>query len=1276
MAASPSLNHMAIPHATKFITWNVKGLNNFAKRKRVFNHLSTFKPDIVFLQETHLRSSQSSRLSQSWLPHVYHSGFNSKSRGVAILIRKNFPFILTDVQSDINGRFVMVTGKLHNTPVILLNVYAPNWDNPQFFTRLISMLPDLNTHYLIMGGDMNLIFNPILDRSIPRKSAEISKSASVLSTFLKNYSISDPLRAVEPLARYYSFFSPVHHSYSRIDYFFLDNALIPKVTLCKYHAIVISDHAPVQMDILLPNTAASQRLWRFDSSLLADEDFCKFITFHIEVFLETNNTPGISKSIIWESLKAYLRGQIISFAAHKNKKRNARLRELTELIANLDSQYATNPSADLYKQKLLLQSEFNTLSIKETEKLLLRSRHQIYEHGEKAGRLLSHQLRQSISNQLISEIRLESDQVTTDPKEINSAFKQFYQDLYSSQANYSQAEIDLFLDKIQFPNITQDQQELLEGPLTTAEILQAIKSLQNGKAPGPDGFSCDFYKAFSSKLAPLLTDVFLESHTNLKLPQTLSQATISVILKKDKDAQKCASYRPISLLNVDYKILTKVLALRLEKVAPTIIHEDQTGFIANRHSYFNVRRLYNILYSDHSTDHPEIIISLDAEKAFDCVEWSYLFSVLSKFGFGSSFISWIKILYSAPQSSVRTNNLISDYFTLHRGTRQGCPLSPLLFNLAIEPLALMLRTQLMVRGITRGGVTHKVSLYADDLLLYLSEPENSIPAVLDILGLFGRFSGYKLNLGKSILFPLNQLARVVDYSQFLFKVEHSSFSYLGIQISATFKDLFKKNFTPLLEKIKSDLSRWSLLPISLAGRVNTIKMVVLPKFMYLFQMVPLFLPKIFFNKIDEVVSSFIWDKKAPRIRKSLLQCSKSEGGLALPNFLYYYWSANIVKLSTWVRANREGRGPLWTTLELNSDSTASPIAIMCSALPIGRNVKFKNPVVQNTLNIWFQCRRHFDFKQLLICSPIISNPLFQPALNDSGFKLWFNKGIVQISDLFVEGSFLSFERLTKDFDIPKTHFFRYLQIRSFVAKHFITYPGLPPACPLEDCLRSGTIVRGQISRTYALLHHIKPESLSNLKKSWESDLNLQISEDLWDLSISRIHSTSICIRHCLIQLKVFHRSYLTKAKLAKIYNTSDDGCPRCGQSPATMNHMFWSCNDLSRFWVAIFKVFSHICNRIIDHNPITAIFGVIPNQYGLNSYQSNAVAFLSLLARRLILQKWKDARPPSFIQWVKEVMMCLQLEKLRYCLRGAQNKYYKTWTPFIEYVEKLPFVDT
>lgn len=242
-------------------------------------------------------------------------------------------------------------------------------------------------------------------------------------------------------------------------------------------------------------------------------------------------------------------------------------------------------------------------------------------------------------------------------------------------------------------------------------------------------------------------------------------------------------------------------------------------------------------------------------------------------------------------------------------------------------------------------------------------------------------------------------------------------------------------------------------------------------------------------------------------------------------------------------------------------------------------------------------------------------------------------------------------------------------------KHFTSYPSLPTDCPLEDCLQFRSIARGHISQIYSTLQHIKADSVSKARNAWELDLNLQIPDDLRDLSVSKIHESSICIRHCIIRFKILHRAYLTKAKLAKIYNTSDDRCLRCKQSPADISHMFWTCSDLNRFWELVFKALSYMFGKTIDPNPMTAVFGVLPNHHGITSYQMNAVAFSSLLARWLILLKWKDSGPPVFIQWVREVMRCLQIEHLRYSLRGSQSKYYKTWSSFVEYVEKLSFTE-
>uniref|UniRef100_A0A3B3UGS4 Reverse transcriptase domain-containing protein n=1 Tax=Poecilia latipinna TaxID=48699 RepID=A0A3B3UGS4_9TELE len=201
---------------------------------------------------------------------------------------------------------------------------------------------------------------------------------------------------------------------------------------------------------------------------------------------------------------------------------------------------------------------------------------------------------------------------------------------------------------------------------------------------------------------------------------------------------------------------------------------------------------------------------------------------------------------------------------LHHGTQQGCPLSPLLFALAIEPLALAIRTNNSFKGITRGRVEHKLSLYTDDLLLYISAPERSIPHILALLSQFGEISGYKVNMHKSELLPMDAC---LDYitSATPFKIANHSFVYLVIII----------------------------------GRVNTIKMSVLPRFIYLFQCFPVVIPGAFFKKLDSAVSTCIWNGKKPRLKKDHLRKSKQDGGLALPNIQHYYWVSATLTGTRW-----------------------------------------------------------------------------------------------------------------------------------------------------------------------------------------------------------------------------------------------------------------------------------------------------------------------------------------------------------------------------------------
>lgn len=212
-----------------------------------------------------------------------------------------------------------------------------------------------------------------------------------------------------------------------------------------------------------------------------------------------------------------------------------------------------------------------------------------------------------------------------------------------------------FLNNLNIPKLCDDSVKKLEEPISHIEITKAISSMQSNKCPGPDGFPSEFFKKFSQSLLPLLCSVLLEFCKLGQLPQSFSEAYITLIAKKGKNPTNCASYRPISLLNTDAKILAKVLAHRLENLLPTIIYKDHTGLIKNRQFFYNIRRLFDIVYTARE-DRPECVVSIDAEKAFDRVEWPYLFAVLNKFGFGPSFISWIKLLYSHPTAMICTNS--------------------------------------------------------------------------------------------------------------------------------------------------------------------------------------------------------------------------------------------------------------------------------------------------------------------------------------------------------------------------------------------------------------------------------------------------------------------------------------------------------------------------------------------------------------------------------------------------------------------------------------------
>uniref|UniRef100_A0A3P9KND8 Reverse transcriptase domain-containing protein n=1 Tax=Oryzias latipes TaxID=8090 RepID=A0A3P9KND8_ORYLA len=817
-----------------------------------------------------------------------------------------------------------------------------------------------------------------------------------------------------------------------------------------------------------------------------------------------------------------------------------------------------------------------------------------------------------------------------------------------------------FLSGLTLPNISETQKAELNAPITKEETLLALKALQSGKAPGPDGLTCDFYKGFHHVLLEPFLAMLDHSFISGSLPQSLREADITLILKKGKNSEYCASYRPIALLNQDLKLLSKILALRLEKVLPCLIKEDQTGFIKGRSSSHNIRRLLNIINICQVQDMDSLVISLDAEKAFDRVEWPYLHHILHLFNLGETFIQWVKLLYNNPLAPVITNGCRSDSFSLHRSTRQGCPLSPALFALAIEPLAESIRQDLIIRGVSAGGTQHKISLYADDILLYVTEPPSSIPRLIEIIQHFSTFSGYKINFSKSLAMPMGRLkSRTNTLVAFPFHWSLSGFVYLGVQITPMFHQLFRANFTPLLNTIRKDLERWNPLPLSLLGRVSIIKMNVLPRLLYPLQMIPLLFSNKSLKLLNGWLSEFIWHKRKPRLKLSKLHLPISKGGLDLPNFRLYQLSSILRFVAEWVRDDPTS---VWLGLEKSQTHCSLPGLLSCKNLKSVRNLCGNNPIITNTVKAWFLARR-LEGRSFLtpILSPIQGNPEFQPGMIDAGYNIWTQKGIKNMSHLFTGNSLSSFEQLRVKYNLPNSHFFRYLQVRDFIFKKTTLTSDSTPS-QLEKLLLTHP-GKKIITCFYNVLNQTNSLTVLEAVEKWQTDLGVIIDDDTWNVIWNQTKRISVCNNARLLQYKIIHRLQISPNRRHQMNPQMSPMCLKCKSSLGTYSHCIWFCPKILSYWRDILEDMEKILGTALVLNPVSLLLGYRDDK--VISTSGRLYDILTYAARKNIFLSWISDKPPSKANWHRLIIELFPLEYLTCLLHSTKSDFMKTWTPYL-----------
>ena len=357
------------------------------------------------------------------------------------------------------------------------------------------------------------------------------------------------------------------------------------------------------------------------------------------------------------------------------------------------------------------------------------------------------------------------------------------------------------------------------------------------------------------------------------LPLSLRQCYITLICKDKTKVDLLTNWRPISLLNCDYKILSKVLSLRLRRVVGEIVHPDQTCSIPGRSIQDNVHLIRNLIeYVDDKHMSAEIL-SLDQSKAFDRVSYEYLFTILHSFGFGTHFISLVKLLHSNKYSSVIVNGFVSDEFTIQCSVRQGCIFSPLLYVLCMEPFAHRIRQDPMIKAIPMPGTTVqcKVCQYADDTNLFVSDI-GSVRNMLMLVELFELVSAAKLNKVNTFGLWLGCWRGRVDQPAGL-KWVNGYEKFDGVFLGS--EEGRKRNWNIIIAQFKNCVNLYSCRDLSFRGKSQILKAVISNSIWYVGSLT--LMPHNVLCNLNKLPFSFLWSNK-PEVVKGLTLINNLQNG--------------------------------------------------------------------------------------------------------------------------------------------------------------------------------------------------------------------------------------------------------------------------------------------------------------------------------------------------------------------------------------------------------------
>ena len=740
------------------------GSGHFVLAVQLFTNLSF---DVVLLQEHHLTTSRAAPalnlfLAEGWTAFLSCASSTSSAAGVGILVRTALLSTGGVCVSDVvhsEGRLSKLRLQWSGHDFDLICAYFPASrpvDKKAFITNCLRPLVS-PSRACVVGGDFNFVECIGSDRycggqlghNLPHPDTSV---ASVWKQHFPN--LVDSFRLRHPRQKTYTHLASNRLSAARLDRVYTS----PDLTLFLSSAAVghpaISDHRPVFTDLLgkqADRTGRGRRRVRLgfldDPAMMAD-----FQAWLDESLLMAPTVPRLL--LLWwpefkrQVLLRCLAGQ--AAARRLGAGAAAALAAAEALYAELDSTPAAPAPALLGRIAAARQQYHAAMRAARGDRSAGLVRRWLH-NRERPSPGLSAQLRPPRLARLIPGVRSAGGRLLTTGPAMAARVARYWASISAAPAVDAVAQDAVLAAMAGGPQLAPDAADALgEAAVTETEVARAVRRGKPGKAPGLDGLPIEFYRRFRHQMVPLLARVFTAIGSLGDLPHGFHEGLLT-LLHKSGDRADPANYRPITLLNSDYRLLSRVLVGRLRPLLFGLIDREQTAFIPGRQGGENIMFLQGLqpfLVSQHRS---AVVVFCDFCKAYDTIDRGFLRRVLNTVGLGPGFLRWVDLLLTHSRSRANVNGFVSAAAPFCAGVRQGCPLAPLLYLFVGQALQRFLRSQHL--GLAVKGRSFTALQYADDANVLLSS-FSDVPAFLAAMATFAAASGQALNLDKTFLLPL------------------------------------------------------------------------------------------------------------------------------------------------------------------------------------------------------------------------------------------------------------------------------------------------------------------------------------------------------------------------------------------------------------------------------------------------------------------------------------------------------------------------------------------